>query len=272
MALLLGAMRESSLRPVPGRPALTLDPAGERDERRLVVADLHLGLGGAEDGRGPPPSSAARSMAEELLRVAQHERAHRVLVAGDVKHPIVGVPLPLRAVLFDFFSTLLAAGVEVEMIRGNHDVGIDRFLPKEVAIRPAGGVRLGDVGVFHGHRWPTRSVLAADQLVAGHLHPGVRLAPTTDRPSEKERCWVRVAIRRPPTNSRRRRRVGARELVVLPAFNPMAGIEALNREKPRRGRSFLFQRFLSLGEARAYLLDGTDLGAIVTTDRDRPSG
>lgn len=265
-------MRRSSLRPVAGRAALTLDPESEPRGRWLVVADLHLGLGAEDPRRGPPATSAARDMVEELLGVARQERARRLLVAGDVKHPIVGVPLPLRAVLFDFFSTLLSAGIEVEVIRGNHDVGVDRFLPREVAIRPSGGVRLGSVGVFHGHRWPTRAVLAAGQLVTGHLHPGVRLAPTTDRPAGKERCWVRVAIPPPPTDRRRRRRVRARELVVLPAFNPLAGIEALNREKPRRGRSFLFRRFLALGEARAYLLDGTDLGAIVTTSRDRRSG
>lgn len=265
-------MTRSTLRPVAGRAALTLDPVSGPRERRLVVADLHLGLGAEEVRRGPPPASAARDMVEELIGVARKERARRLLVAGDVKHPIVGVPLPLRQVLFDFFSTLLSAGIEVEVIRGNHDVGVDRFLPKEVAIWPASGLRLGNVGVFHGHRWPTRAVLAAGQLVTGHLHPGVRLAPTTERPSGKERCWVRVAIPPPPTNRRRRSRVRARELIVLPAFNPLAGIEALNREKPRRGRSFLFRRFLALGEARAYLLDGTDLGAIVTALRDRPSG
>ncbi|MGI0068494.1 MAG: hypothetical protein ACREB9_08865, partial [Thermoplasmata archaeon] len=50
--------------------------------------------------------------------------------------------------------------------------------------------------------------------------------------------------------------------VVLPAYNPVAGTEALNRERPGRGRSFLYRRFLAHGTVRAYLLDGTDVGSI----------
>ena len=53
-------------------------------------------------------------------------------------------------------------------------------------------------------------------------------------------------------------------MIVLPAFNPIAGVEALNRRRVSPGRSFLFARFLSKGPARAYLLDGTDLGLVAT--------
>ncbi|HYA54318.1 MAG TPA: hypothetical protein VEG42_01785, partial [Thermoplasmata archaeon] len=61
---------------------------------------------------------------------------------------------------------------------------------------------------------------------------------------------------------RRHAEIAAREVVILPAFNPIAGTEALNRERPARGRSFLYRRFLTRGVVRAYLLDGTDLGEL----------
>ena len=70
----------------------------------------------------------------------------------------------------------------------------------------------------------------------------------------------------------RPRRFTAKELIVLPAFHPLAGREALNRQRPRRSRSFLFGRFLGEGSARAYLLDGTDVGPIVTPASTRRSG
>jgi len=109
--------------------------------------------------------------------------------------------------------------------------------------------------------------------VAGHLHPGYRFAPTAEAPLPKRRCWVRVDLRagggaRHPDG----RRAGARELIVLPAFHPLAGVESLNRERPERGRSFLYHRFLLEGAARAYLLDGTDLGPLPTWDPDGPAG
>lgn len=258
---------ESPLRPVPDAPALVLEPSRRTEPRRLVVADLHLGLGSTPERPLGPPEGAADRLAERLLEIARAARADAVIVAGDAKHPIVGTPPALRPVVFDFFSELLREGLSVEIVLGNHDVGIVRYLPREVLVHPATGLVCGDVGIFHGHRWPSNSVLRSRQLVAGHLHPGFRLAPTVDDPEGKRRCWVRVERTPPSAKSARRRRhiePRAREIVILPAFNPIAGTEALNRARPARGRSFLYRRFLSNGVVRAFLLDGTDLGILTT--------
>jgi uncharacterized protein len=266
---------ELPLRPIPDEPALLLGTPGAEPAPTLVVADLHLGLGGSPDRPGGPPEGSAELLEERLARLLRDHRTERLLIAGDVKHPIVGIPPPLRPILFDFFSGLLADGVEVEVVLGNHDVGLVRHLPREVVIHPPGGVVRDGVGVFHGHCWPSNVVLRASRLVAGHLHPGFRLAPTPEDPLGKRPCWVRVEVPAGPSARRRRRRhlePRAREIVILPPFNPLAGIEALNRQRPARGRSFLFGRFLSRGAARAYLLDGTDVGAIPTRPRSvRPT-
>jgi uncharacterized protein len=252
------------LRPVPDAPALLLDPAGGGD-RSLLLADLHLGLGGNRERPDGPPEGSARTLTDALRELAHREQANRVVIAGDVKHPIVGTPPPLRPVIFRFFSDLLTDGLAVDVVLGNHDVGLVRHLPREVEVHPASGTVLDGVGVFHGHRWPSPAVLRAPTLVVGHLHPGFRLAPSPADPAGKRRCWVRLELP-PPRPGRRGRRprhqVRAREMIILPAFNPVAGTEALNRQRPARGRTFLYHRFLSLGTARAYLLDGTDLGPL----------
>jgi uncharacterized protein len=258
---------EATLRPVPDTPALLIEPEDRTRPRTLVVADVHLGLGSTPARPAGPPEATAPALAEELARILRASGADRILIAGDAKHPIVGTPPPLRPVVFDFFARLLEEGGEVELVLGNHDVGIVRHLPREVEVRPASGIVRDGVGVFHGHRWPSNPVLRASRLVVGHLHPGFRLAPTADDPAGKRRCWVRAELPPPPPNSKRRRRhveLRAREIVVLPAFNPIAGTEALNRDRPARGRSFLYQRFLARGTPRAYLLDGTDLGPLPT--------
>jgi uncharacterized protein len=258
----------SAVRPVPGAPALVLGPRrGPCRGRALVVADLHLGLGGGRDTPGGPPEASAGSLAADLLGLAVRERVGRILVAGDAKHPIVGVPAPLRPVVFDFFSRLLEAGLEVDLVPGNHDTGLARHLPREVAVHSPAGIVVDGTGVFHGHRWPSEEVLRAPRLVAGHLHPGFRFAPTADDPRGKRRCWVRVTIRAGASLGRSAvpdRPGPSREMVIVPAFNPLAGIEALNRDCPARGRSFLYRRFISAGSARAYLFDGTDLGPLPT--------
>jgi metallophosphoesterase superfamily enzyme len=252
------------IEPVPGAPVLRLDP-GSGGKVSLLLADLHLGLGASHDRPAGPPEASGSVLGERVVQLARTSDAGRILIAGDVKHPILGTPPALRSVIFDFFSSLLREGLEVEVVLGNHDVGLARHLPSEVIVHSATGVVLDGVGVFHGHCWPSDRVLRAPRLVVGHLHPGYRLAPSPDDPLGKRRCWVRVEFPPPPKPTRRRRRhaaLRARELIVLPAFNPLAGTEALNRERPARGRSFLYGRFLSRGTARAYLLDGTDLGVL----------
>jgi hypothetical protein len=216
-------------------------------------------------------------MSWSLVELARSRSARGFLLAGDAKHPIVGVPRALRPVVFDFFSTLLAEGFAVELVLGNHDVGLEPYLPREVVVHPADGIVRYGVGVFHGHRWPSDAVLRARTIVCGHLHPAFRFAPTADQTVGKQRCWVRVeyppAPRRPTKRRRRHALLAARELIVLPAFQPLCANEALNRLRPSRGRTFLVKRFLSRGRSRAYLLDGTDLGAVVTSGfADRPRG
>ncbi len=267
----------SRLRPVTGTPTLVLEPE-DAGPRTLLLADLHLGLGASRERPGGPPEADARQLAESLRVTAEAVAARRVLVAGDVKHPIVGTPVPLRPVVFDFFATLLSAGLEVEVVLGNHDVGLVRHLPREVTVHPASGAVLDGVGVFHGHTWPSEAVLRAPTLVVGHLHPGFRLAPSPDDPVGKRRCWVRLELPPPsPPRTRHRPRhlIRAREVIVLPAYNPLAGTEALNRQRPARGRTFLYRRFLSQGTPRAYLLDGTDLGTLTASEprgRAGPAG
>ena len=257
---------------MPDAAALILDPGDTGRPRTLVVSDVHLGLGGSRARPAGPPEASAEGMAEELLRLAGRTRADSILIAGDIKHPIVGVPPLLRPVIFDFFARLLSEHASVEVVLGNHDVGIVRHLPREVVVHPASGVVRTGAGVFHGHRWPSRAVLRSRRLVAGHLHPGFHLAATAEDPEGKRRCWVRAELV-PSRSPKRRHRHGlpnASEIVVLPAFNPIAGVEALNRERPKRGRSFLYRRFLSAGEPRAYLLDGTDLGPLPTSHPGDP--
>lgn len=251
------------LRPIVQAPALRWEGT-DGAPVSVVLADLHLGLGATPERPAGPPEAAAGDLAAKVVALCRRERARRVVVAGDVKHPIVGAPPWLRPVVFDFFAHLLERRIRPVVVLGNHDVGLLRLLPREVDVHGPDGWREGDVGIFHGHRWPRDEVLAAPQLVAGHLHPGYRFAPSPTHPDGKHRCWVRVEFPPPGAASRRRRVhvLRARELVVLPAFHPLAGTEALNRAKPRRGRSFLYQRFLLRGRSRLYLLDGSDLGEL----------
>ncbi len=260
----LAATVPTTLRPVLNRRGVVLRSARGRPGA-VVIADLHLGLAARAESPLGPPGASAPELAASAVGICREARVRRLIVAGDVKHPIVGVPSWLRPVVFDVFATLLHAGIRPEVVLGNHDVGLERHLPREVRVHPPEGAVLAGVGVFHGHRWPSNAVLRRPTLLAGHLHPGYRFAPTAEDPAGKRPCWVRVAFdRERPALRADGRPAGVRELLVVPPFHPLAGLESLNRDRPERGRSFLYRRFLARGVARAYLLDGTDLGPLPT--------
>src|SRR5579859_1615818 len=128
---------EARLSPVPERPALELTSSAGDSRPLIAVADLHLGLGAPPGSAMGPPGALARGMALDLLGLLHERSASGLLIVGDVKHPIVGTPPALRPVVFDFFSTFLADGLAVEIVLGNHDVGLARWLPKEVVVHPA---------------------------------------------------------------------------------------------------------------------------------------
>jgi uncharacterized protein len=241
------------------------------DRRSLVIADVHLGLGDSAEHGFSRARDAAASMAHAVVDLAHKQRARQILIAGDLKHPILGLSPPLKQLVFDFASTILRSELALTLVLGNHDPGIEPGLPREVETIPSGGLLLGDLGVFHGHCWPAPKLARARTLLAGHLHPGYRFVPGERGGTGKERCWIRTTF---PPNAIRFRRTKrparARELVVLPAFNPIAGIESLNRDAPSRARSFLVRRFLAHGTSRAFLLDGTDLGELSTLGRSGP--
>ena len=252
------------LRPVPGEPVLRV----QEDPPVLVAADIHVGLGSWEPRAPRPYVATGEGLAERLVTVARRERAHRLLLLGDVKDPIGRVPWWLRAELEGFFLQLTGAGLDVEVVLGNHDAGLEDRLPSGIRVRGAEGLLRRGVGYFHGHAWPSDRLLrGARALVMGHLHPGYRLAlPREAGGSGKERCWVRTLL---PPNSRtelaRPRRhplPRAREVLVLPAFNPLCANEPLNRFAPARGHRFMVRRFLLRGRSRAFLLDGTDVGEL----------
>ncbi len=266
-------MEAAEIRPLPGVPALVVTDSPGRSGTTLVISDVHLGYGATRDRPDGPPPASIDDLSDHVLDAIRSAAAGTLLIAGDVKHPIVGVPAALRPGVRRFFATLLAAGLGIEIVPGNHDVGLGRALPREVVLHRPSGVLHRGVGIFHGHRWPSDRVARASRLVAGHLHPGVRLAPTVDDPTGKRRCWVRLEAPIPKSALGPRPPSGAlQEVVILPAFNPIAGIESLNREKPRRGRSFLVHRFLGRGHARGFLLDGTDIGELagLTPEPDAP--
>ncbi|MEM2866015.1 MAG: metallophosphoesterase [Candidatus Hadarchaeales archaeon] len=248
------------IRPVVGSPALSFSAGGERV---LVVADLHLGMEGelAEKGISLPSQiPSARRRLEELVRT---ERPHRLVFLGDVKHNVPTSTWREWAELPSFFEALLEAVERVEVVKGNHDGDIEGMIPHGVRVHDPGGMRVGEVGLLHGHTWPSRDLWGAKVLVCAHSHPAVEFRdPLGGRVVAP--VWLRGKLDTSLLPPERRKGVeGHRKVVVLPAFGELVGGYAVNGPSSEELLGPLFRcGAVRMEEMEAFLLDGTYLGKV----------
>jgi putative SbcD/Mre11-related phosphoesterase len=247
----------TGVEPVPGEPAAVIE--GEA-ERALCVADYHAGLEAGLGRRGVELPSQSRERREHLLSLLDTTDAERVVFLGDLAHAIGGARGAERDELAALFAAL-DGRASVTVVKGNHDGEIDSVaddLGIEVDVTPTDGTTFGDVGLAHGHTWPSREVLESAVVCVGHEHPTVRLEDDVGG-SRAERAWLRGRLAPEPLVDHHGEELAIDgELVVFPAFNDLSGGTWVNVP----GQEFLAP-FLPEGiaEGEAYLLDGTRLGA-----------
>ncbi|HEW89917.1 MAG TPA: hypothetical protein ENG43_01060 [Candidatus Bathyarchaeota archaeon] len=145
----------------------------------------------------------------------------------------------------------------------------------------AGGLALGEFGLFHGHAWPDPSLLECRYLVAGHMHPVVvfRGAPyfrTSSRVWLLMDCDGRTLASEMARRGKLRsapERVRVSKLIIMPSFNEFLGGQALNSRRPREESLIgpvLRCGCVRLEEAEVLMLDGTFLGTVSQLRRGLP--
>lgn len=243
-------MAPPSLRPVPDEPALVVDDT-------LVVADLHIGKEEELREAGFSLPSQAERMGDRVVRLLQATGARRLVILGDLKHRVPRFTGAERHGVPRFFDRLEAHLEAVHLVPGNHDGKIELILPRWVTLHPVKGVRMDGVGYVHGHAWPAADVMAGEVLLTGHNHPTL-LFPDRLGFRTIERCWIRVDV----TGSDPRYPEVPEEIVVVPAFNEFSGGTTMNETGTRYLGPLLNSDLVDMGEARAYLLNGTYLGPL----------
>jgi len=202
-------------------------------KRRLIIADLHMGILSFPDN----------SVIEKVSELA--EKVDEVIIAGDVKHDIGMRTWEIKEVE-ELIRALEVAGIdksEITVVRGNHDGGIDTIIKTE----GSRGIRIDDIGIFHGHAMPNDDVLSAKTLIFGHAHPAVFIQDQVG--GVKERVWLEGEIEIDGEE---------KKIIVLPAFNDVCASTSVNLDKPVG----VFFKIWDYRRAEAILLDGTFLGEV----------
>lgn len=252
------------MRIVDGWPALLV----EKPVKTLLISDIHFGFEAELAEKGIHIPSQTWKLRDLLLKLIRETSAERVIVLGDLKHQ---VPLSswiewreMPKVLRD----LKEMGVEILLVPGNHDGGIEAMLGDTVSYHPSRGMLLDAeqrIFIFHGHTWPSGEAVDSDVIVMGHLHPMVSLR-TDVGVALRKRVWLllngdrKLLGERLGVKSKRRSRL---RLVVMPAFNPMLTGISVNTITPRdRLWPLMRSGAFKLEEAEAITLTGERLGSV----------
>lgn len=239
------------LEPVADSPALVM----RGEEEWVVVADLHVGIEVQLRRSGfTIPSQMPRMMAS-LESLAGGSR--NLMILGDLKHRIPGVGHREDREIRELLGRMLQAYGKVVLVAGNHDGGISPVLPEGCEALSGRGTRVGEVGLFHGHVWPSEDVMGAEKVVMAHVHPSVMMVDSLGSRST-EKCWVRAQLAKKRVMERYASCPGS--IVIVPAFNPLLTGTPVNYEGGAMLGPFFRNGLIRPGSMRVHLLDGAYLG------------
>jgi DNA ligase-associated metallophosphoesterase len=138
--------------------------------RTLLLADPHFGKGAAFRAAGiPVPRGATTEGLARLDAALSRTAARRVVVLGDFLHAREGRDPESMRVLTEWRSR--CPDLDLTLVRGNHDRRAGDP-PPELRVACVTAPLLEPPFVFAHH--PRES--ADGYVLAGHLHPGVRLS------------------------------------------------------------------------------------------------
>lgn len=240
--------RTELLEPVPGERAAVATSDGER---LLIVADIHAGLESAWRSEGIEVPSNAEARRDRLADLVQKTNPDRVIIIGDLAHWI-GEPKNTELEEIESLLQTVTSEVPVTLVKGNHDGAIEDAV--EITVSDPSGVVAGDLGFVHGNSWPSKEVLDSDIICMGHEHPVVRITDEVGG-ARIEPVWLRGPINWDAFNDTSQSHQST--LIVFPAFNKRVSGTWVNVESQEFLAPFLPSAFAN---ARAYLLDGTNLG------------
>ncbi|HIJ16754.1 MAG TPA: phosphoesterase [Thermoplasmata archaeon] len=239
------------LEPVPDVPALRMKGEGGW----VVVADLHVGIEVQLRRSGFSIPSQMPKMMTSLEALAGRG-ADNLMILGDLKHRIPSVGHREDKEIRELLGRMLKVYRRVVLVAGNHDGGISSALPEGCEALSSRGTRIGKVGLFHGHVWPSEQVMEAQQVVMAHVHPAVLMVDSLGTRST-EKCWARARLAEERVKDRYDSCPG--QLVIVPAFNPLLTGTPVNSDKGSMLGPFFNNGIVEMRSMKVHLLDGTYL-------------
>ncbi|MCW4001407.1 MAG: metallophosphoesterase [Candidatus Bathyarchaeota archaeon] len=260
----------------------------EGKTKTLLIADPHLGWEMELQDRGIHVPSQTPKILTKLVSILSQYKPDKLIILGDVKYTVTKSERAEWQDIPDFFRQLQTHIGDIAIVRGNHDANLEPLLPENIQLLPSSGAVVGDVGVFHGHKWPSPALLGCKTLVMGHLHPVVVFRDPAGCKMTRQ-VWMHAScdgmalakvllakhgtkIEGSVEETLQRHfnvKLRAEELYIMPSFNDFLGGRPINDTHPRReigGEALigpvLRSEAVDIDDSELYLLDGTYLGTL----------
>lgn len=256
--------------------------------KTLLIADPHIGWENELQAKGIHVPSQAVKLFDKLASLIRQYVPDSLVILGDVKYTVMKTEAGEWHDIPDFFNKLSSLVKDISIVRGNHDANLEPLLPENVKMLPATGAVLGDVGVFHGHKWPSPELLRCKTLVMGHLHPVVVFRDPAGFKINRQ-VWMKTNCNTEAlakvflekhgtkiegsTEQTLKTHFGFKaktsELLVMPSFNDFLGGRPINEAHPKKETGsegligpVLRSNAVDVSGSELFLLDGTFLGTL----------
>ncbi len=256
--------------------------------RTIAITDLHIGWEMALSQKGIHVPTQTPKLLKKLKNILSTYKPKKLIILGDVKHTVATAEISEWHDVPDFFHEIKNQIQEIVIIRGNHDGNLEPLLPENIKILPATGITLNDIGFFHGHRWPSPTLLKCKTLIMGHVHPTIAFRDPAGFRITRQ-VWVKIGCNKTKLSEillqkhKIKNANNAKEalfrhykikpktsqLFIMPSFNDFLGGRPLNErlfagsaKAERIVGPVLRSEAVDIRNTETYLLDGTFLGTL----------
>ncbi|MDD5417128.1 MAG: metallophosphoesterase [Candidatus Aenigmarchaeota archaeon] len=221
-------------------------------DKTLVIADLHIGMESALYHSGISIPSQIQKLENKINKLSKQTKAKQLIILGDLKHKVPGTYYQ-ESIEIPAFLERLSEKLEVIVVKGNHDADLHNI--SDVKIISSKGIKIGNYGFVHGHAWFSKKLLDCEYLIMGHVHPAVEF-----KGRMKEHCWIKAELDTKAIEKKYKKKCKIKEIIIMPAFNPIIGGMAFNKENYTLMGPIM--NVIKLEESKVYLLDGTYIGKL----------
>lgn len=172
--------------------------------KTIIVSDLHLGYEEYLLQYGIHiPKTFSKDIVENLINIVKKTRARKVILNGDVKHEFSGCLYTEYKWIRKLLKELKKLGLDVIVVRGNHDNFISGFLEKN-AVKIVDKYIVDNILITHGHK-NIEIPLNINTIIIGNEHPVISFRDEFGI-IEKFKCFLLANINN-------------KYVVVMPSFN-----------------------------------------------------